>query len=453
MPKLFLMSSTSVPKGTRDFLPDQMSGRKFLLNLLEELFQRHAFLPIETPSMEKIDTLLGKYGEEGDRLIFKVLNRGDRLSRALSSICSQSDIAVKETNSLADAALRYDLTIPFARFISQHRNDLHFPFKRYQIQPVWRADRPQKGRYREFVQCDVDIIGSSSILNELELIQITGEAFSSLGLSDVIVKINHRKLLEGIVTETGTNVPFQKITIVLDKWEKIGLEAVKNELSQAGMKEKEIEVLIRYVHQNTSINSIQTLPSNQMIEAGCSELEQILDWADKYCKVKVELDLKLARGLDYYTGIIIEAIHPEFGSSILGGGRYDNLTGMFGLPGVSGVGISFGADRIYDLLSLKRLLPESPFNRKSVLILNLGAEPEWMIRAASLIRESDAVADIYPDESKLKKQMKFANDKGFDFVVFMGAKERSEGTLKIRNMQSGDELELKSDELSTFFKK
>ena len=231
------------------------------------------------------------------------------------------------------------------------------------------------------------------------------------------------------------------------------IRSSKNELSQAGMKEKEIEVLIRYVHQNTSINSIQTLPSNQMIEAGCSELEQILDWADKYCKVKVELDLKLARGLDYYTGIIIEAIHPEFGSSILGGGRYDNLTGMFGLPGVSGVGISFGADRIYDLLSLKRLLPESPFNRKSVLILNLGAEPEWMIRAASLIRESDAVADIYPDESKLKKQMKFANDKGFDFVVFMGAKERSEGTLKIRNMQSGDELELKSDELSTFFKK
>lgn len=418
--------------------------------MLEELFQRHAFLPIETPSMEKLETLLGKYGEEGDRLIFKVLNRGERLDRALESICGQSNSS-RDGNLLADAALRYDLTIPFARFISQHRNDLHFPFKRYQIQPVWRADRPQKGRYREFVQCDVDIIGSRSILNEIELLQIIGEAFSDLGLSDVLVKINHRKLLEGIILKTGTKVPFKEITIVLDKWDKIGLEAVENELLSLGMSQHEFEMLMGYVHDNMSVDRLQKLPSNELIEAGRSELEQILKWTARYGKVKVELDLKLARGLDYYTGIIIEAIHPEFGSSILGGGRYDNLTGMFGLPDVSGVGISFGADRIYDLLSLKGLLPESLFNRKSVLILNLGAGTGQLIEAADGIRNSGAAVEIYPDAAKLKKQMKFANDKGFDFVVFMG--EEDSETIRIRNMKSGLEFECLRNELNTFFER
>ena len=442
----------SIPKGTRDFTPVEMVKRNFIFETIKSVFQRFGYLPIETPAMENLSSLLGKYGEEGDKLLFKILNSGDYLSKV------SGEISNTESNKLAleicEKGLRYDLTVPFARFVVQNLNEITFPFKRYQIQPVWRADRPQKGRYREFYQCDVDVIGSNSLLNEVELIQIIDKVFQSLKIGTVI-KMNNRKILLGIAEMIGEPEKFIDITVAIDKLEKIGIDKVKEELLSRGINESAIEKLKPVFDLKGSnkdkINDLKKIISSSEVGLkGIEEVETILGYFDKLTiNTDLELDLTLARGLNYYTGAIFEvkAKDVEIGS-ICGGGRYDDLTGVFGLKDVSGVGVSFGADRIYDVMEQLSIFPTEIVSSTKVMFVNFGEKEEmYCLPLLQKLRENGVNAEIFPEPAKMKKQMSYANNKNIPFVVLVGENEMSQGFLTVKNMISGEQSEIKFEEL------
>ena len=440
----------SIPKGTRDFLPVEMARRNYIFDTIRSVFRAFAFEPIETPSLENLSTLMGKYGEEGDKLLFKVLNSGD----FMEGVDFGQDYH-KVAPQICERGLRYDLTVPFARFVVQHRDQVVFPFRRYQLQPVWRADRPQKGRYREFYQCDADMIGSDSLLNELELVQMIDEVFHRLGIN-VTVKINNRKVLAGIAEMIGAPDRLVDITVAIDKLDKIGLDNVRAELAERGLSEEQIAALDPVFALEGSadekIARLEDLFSHTEVgQKGIEELKELfrlIGTANPRCTV--ELDLTLARGLNYYTGAIFEvkARDVQIGS-ICGGGRYDNLTGIFGMPGVSGVGISFGADRIYDVLTELQAFPEGLEQAARVMFINFGpAEQAACITIAARLRTAGISALIYPDSAKMKKQMDYANRKGIPFVAFVGESEMRDGTVTLKNMADGSQQTLTVDELT-----
>jgi histidyl-tRNA synthetase len=437
----------SIPKGTRDFSPEEMMRRNFIFDTIKEIFQRFGYLPIETPAIENLSTLTGKYGEEGDRLLFKILNSGDYLKKT-----NEEDFESPNLNKLAvkicEKGLRYDLTVPFARYIVQNRNDITFPFKRYQIQPVWRADRPQRGRYREFYQCDVDVIGSNSLINEVELVLIIDEVFIKLGI-DTIIKINNRKILSGIAEVIGEADKMIDITVAIDKLEKIGLEKVNEELSAKGLSKQAIEKLqpilnLEGILQEKFPKLKEILKDSKIGMEGIEELMTMLTYLkDLKLKNKWTFDLTLARGLNYYTGAIFEVVAKDikFGS-ICGGGRYDDLTGIFGLPEVSGVGISFGADRVYDVMNELNLFPEESSITSKVMFVNFGKEEEkYCLKLLKKIRESGISSELYPDSAKMKKQMKYANNKNIPYVILVGENEMKNNLLTVKDMQSGEQTE------------
>ncbi|MGM0621558.1 MAG: histidine--tRNA ligase [Bacteroidota bacterium] len=443
----------SVPKGTRDFLPSEMVHRNYILDTIKDVFRLYGFQPIETPAMENLSTLMGKYGEEGDKLLFKILNSGDFVSKVSDDIYNEKD-SVKLTSQISEKGLRYDLTVPFARFVVQHQNEITFPFKRYQIQPVWRADRPQKGRYREFYQCDVDVIGSTSLLNEAELVQIIDEVFQRLKI-ETVVKINNRKILAGIAETIGEKERITDITIAIDKLEKIGLEKVNEELSAKGVSDEAIQKLqpILGLEGDTAskLGQLEEIISTSEIGVqGIEEMKTLFSYLEKMNLVtNFELDLTLARGLNYYTGSIIEvkAKDVEMGS-ICGGGRYDDLTGIFGLKNVSGVGISFGAERIYDVLTQLDLFPPESAETTKVLFVNFGEKEEaYCLLMLSKLRGNGINAEIYPDSAKMKKQMNYANKKDIPFVVLAGESEMAAQKFTLKNMESGEQTLVTSEDL------
>ena len=433
----------SIPKGTRDFGPQEMSRRNYIFNTIREVYSLYGFEQIETPAMENLSTLMGKYGEEGDKLLFKILNSGDFL-RGIST----EDLASGATGHLAaqlcEKGLRYDLTVPFARYVVQHREELALPFRRYQIQPVWRADRPQKGRYREFYQCDADVVGSDSLLCEVELMQIVDEVFRRFGIR-VCIKINNRKILSGIAEMIGEADKIVDITVAIDKLDKIGLDAVNEELREDGIGEEAIQKLQPIIKlSGSNAEKIKTmrevLAGSEVGQKGIDEVEYVLSKLSTLHS-QLELDLTLARGLNYYTGCIFEvkALDVEIGS-ITGGGRYDNLTGIFGMPGLSGVGISFGADRIYDVLNQLNLYPEAVTTATQVLFINFGEkETDYSLPIISQLRGQGIRCEIYPDASKMKKQMQYANQKGIPFVAMTGETEMQAGKVMLKNMTSGEQ--------------
>ena len=433
------MAKLNTPKGTRDFLPEQVARRNYIFQTVTDVFDTFGFSPIETPAMELKETLMGKYGEEGDRLIFKILARGDKLKKALSN---------DSEAQLSEEALRYDLTVPFARFVVQHQNDLSFPFKRYQIQPVWRADRPQKGRYREFYQCDVDMIGSDSLLNEVELIQLVSEVFTKLKLPEATIKLNNRKILEGIAQVIGEPEKLIDITVALDKLDKIGREKVEAELRKKGLSDDAISQL-GVLFENSSLESVSGFLSDSEVgQKGVEELNFIFDYAKELGLKNCEFDPTLARGLNYYTGAIFEVVHPDFPSSICGGGRYDDLTGIFGLKNVSGVGVSFGADRIYDLMLDKELFPVQVSETTKLMFVNFGeTEAKQCVKWAYALRLEGINTEVYPDLAKMKKQMKYANDKNIPFVALVGDREIESGLLTVKDMIKGDQWEVSISDL------
>ncbi len=440
------MQKPSIPKGTRDFGPQEMSRRNYIFNTIREVYSLYGFQQIETPAMENLSTLMGKYGEEGDKLLFKILNSGDFL-RGISA----DDLANGATGHLAaqlcEKGLRYDLTVPFARYVVQHREELTLPFRRYQIQPVWRADRPQKGRYREFYQCDADVVGSDSLLCEVELMQIIDTVFQRFGIR-VCIKINNRKILSGIAEMIGEADKIVDITVAIDKLDKIGLEAVNEELREDGISEEAIQKLQPIINlSGTNAEKIatmrQVLSGSEIGQKGIDEVEYVLNnlSAPNALTNPLELDLTLARGLNYYTGCIFEvkALDVEIGS-ITGGGRYDNLTGIFGMPGLSGVGISFGADRIYDVLNQLNLYPEAVTTATQVLFINFGEkETAYSLPIIARLREQGIRCEIYPDASKMKKQMQYANQKAIPFVIMTGETEMAEGKVMLKNMATGEQ--------------
>lgn len=436
------------PKGMRDFSPTEMAKRNHIFHTIEKHFKRYGFEQIETPTMENRGTLTGKYGEEGDRLIFNVLNSGDYLSKVDHLDRSDSSSL---TPQIADKAMRYDLTVPFARYVVQHQNEISFPFRRYQIQPVWRADRPQKGRYREFYQCDADIIGSNSLLNEIDLIQLFDGVLSELGLKDFTIKINHRKLLNGLAEMIGRADKLIDITVAIDKLDKIGEEKVKAELSDRGLTNEEIvklQPLFELKGDNILVLSKlkELLKDTKSGQEGIAEMEELLGYlaAVKIETAKIELDLSLARGLNYYTGCIFEvSTHEVEMGSICGGGRYADLTGIFGLPNLSGVGISFGADRIYDVMEQLKLFPEGITVQTQVMITNFGkAEATYGLGLAQQLRAAGIAAELYPDAVKLGKQFKYADQKQIPFVLLLGAEEMKSGVFKLKNLASGEQEEM-----------
>lgn len=443
----------SIPKGTRDFGTLEMMRRNYIFETIKTIFKKYGYSPIETPAMENLSTLLGKYGDEGDKLLFKILNSGN-----YSKNVSEEDLGEENINKLSskitEKGLRYDLTVPFARFVVQHRHEIQFPFKRYQIQAVWRADRPQKGRYREFYQCDVDVIGSNSMLNEFELMQIVDEVFTKLDIS-VVLKINNRKILEGIAEIVGAADKFLEITIAIDKIDKIGLENVCKELEANNLSKDAIKKLIPILENKR--NSFETiefleklLKDSEIGLKGIEEIKSIFNYLEiSPLNTDVELDLSLARGLNYYTGAIFEvkAKDIEIGS-ISGGGRYDNLTEIFGLKDVSGVGISFGADRIYDVLASLEKFPETIKSPVEVLFVNFGKEEEKLaIKLAHKLRKSGISCEIYPDKAKLDKQFKYANNKNINFVIIIGENELKNGIVSIKNMISGEQENVDIEEI------
>jgi len=439
----------SIPKGTRDFLPIEMARRNYIFDSIRSVFRTFAFEPIETPSLENLSTLMGKYGEEGDKLLFKVLNSGD----FMEGVDFNQDYH-KVAPQICDRGLRYDLTVPFARFVVQHRDQITFPFRRYQLQPVWRADRPQKGRYREFYQCDADMIGSPSLLNELELVQMIDMVFAKLGVN-VCVKINNRKVLAGIAEMIGAPDKMVDITVAIDKLDKIGLDNVRAELAERGLIAEQISALDPVFSLSGSaaekITALESMFANVEVgQKGAAELKELFGYIDAAgVKCEVELDLTLARGLNYYTGAIFEvkAKDVQIGS-ICGGGRYDNLTGIFGMPDVSGVGISFGADRIYDVLTELNAFPEGLEQAARVMFINFGsAEQAACIGIAAQLRAAGISALIYPDAAKMKKQMDFANRKQVPFVAFVGENEMRDGTVTLKNMADGSQKTMSVDEL------
>ncbi len=449
----------SIPKGTRDFGPQEMSRRNYIFNTIREVYSLYGFQQIETPAMENLSTLMGKYGEEGDKLLFKILNSGDFL-RGISS----DDLAAGATGHLAaqlcEKGLRYDLTVPFARYVVQHREELALPFRRYQIQPVWRADRPQKGRYREFYQCDADVVGSDSLLCEVELMQIIDEVFRRFGIR-VCIKINNRKILSGIAEMIGEADKIVDITVAIDKLNKIGLEAVNEELREDGISEEAIQKLQPIINlSGTNEEKIatmrQVLAGSEVGQKGIDEVEYVLNTLSNQNNQNtlinpLELDLTLARGLNYYTGCIFEvkALDVEIGS-ITGGGRYDNLTGIFGMPGISGVGISFGADRIYDVLNQLDLYPEAVTTATQVLFINFGEkETAYSLPIIAGLRAQGIRCEIYPDASKMKKQMQYANQKAIPFVAMTGETEMTEGKVMLKNMTTGEQKLVAPEDIAT----
>ena len=441
----------SIPKGTRDFGPAEMAGRNYIFDTIRSVFKKYGFNPLETPSMENLSTLLGKYGDEGDKLLFKILNSGD----AFAGVEPQQ---LENSNALSlkvcEKGLRYDLTVPFARYVVQHQNELAFPFKRYQIQPVWRADRPQKGRYREFYQCDVDVIGSKSLINELELVQIVDEVFAKFGIN-VCIKINNRKVLQGLAEVIGHPDKLVDITVAIDKIDKIGLDAVKAELAERGIDEKGIAtiepVLVLSGTTEEKIAAMKgILATSEAGLKGVAELEELFGYiAVAGIKQEVEIDLSLARGLNYYTGAIFEVKAKDFAiGSICGGGRYDDLTGIFGLPGMSGVGISFGADRIYDVLQGLDKFPKEAIGGTKVLFSNMGdAEVAYSLPIIAGLRSQGINCEIYPDKTKLKKQFDYAAKKNIPYFVIVGEQEIADGVVNIKNQLTGEQIVCKKDEI------
>ena len=439
------MQKPSIVKGTRDFSPEEMAKRNYIFDTIREVYKLFGYKQIETPAMESLSTLMGKYGEEGDKLLFKILNSGDYLSNITDDELAEKNSS-RLTTKISEKGLRYDLTVPFARYVVMHRNEITFPFKRYQIQPVWRADRPQKGRYREFFQCDADVVGSDSLINEVELLQIIDEVFRRLKIR-VCIKLNNRKILSGIAEIIGEPEKIVDITVAIDKLDKIGLEKVNEELQSKGIPAEAIEKLqpiILLEGDNTSkLETLkESLSGSEIGLKGVEEIEFILNKA-KLLNIasEVELDLTLARGLNYYTGAIIEvkALDVQIGS-ITGGGRYDNLTGIFGLPNVSGVGISFGADRIFDVLNQLELYPEDSTQGTKVLFANFGsAEEDYILPIISQLRGRGISAEIYPEAAKMKKQMSYADSNKIPYVVIVGEDEMRECKVTLKNMQSGDQ--------------
>lgn len=446
--------NSSIPKGTRDFGPDEMARRNYIFDTIRAVFRLYGYQQIETPAMENLTTLMGKYGEEGDRLIFKILNSGDFMD-GLSSDERSMLPALKLTNRISEKALRYDLTVPFARFVVMNQSKISFPFKRYQIQPVWRADRPQKGRYREFYQCDADVIGSNSLINELELIQIINEVYERLGL-EVIVKVNNRKILKGIADVLGEQEKFVAIVTALDKIDKIGKKGVFDELAAKDIPASSIQRLEAFIEDAFDANGRSAILSGTSLfsdsdagQAGVKEMNELFTLCNSLGINNVEFDFTLARGLNYYTGTIIEvkAKDLEFGS-ICGGGRYDDLTGIFGMPGVSGVGVSFGADRIYDVLLEKDLFPGGITAAVKLMFVNFGGEEEqYALSLVARSRQAGISAEIYPDAAKIKKQLAYADNKKIAFVALAGSDERISGSVTLKNMGSGEQLKLTVDEL------
>ena len=439
----------SIPKGTRDFGPTEMAGRDYIFNTIRNIFKLYGYAPIETPAMENLSTLLGKYGEEGDKLLFKILNSGDSFVGVDASMLNNSNaLSVR----VCEKGLKYDLTVPFARYVVQHQNEIVFPFKRYQIQPVWRADRPQKGRYREFYQCDVDVIGSKSLINELELVQIVDAVFRKLDIK-VCIKINNRKILTGISEIIGHPDKLIDITVAIDKIDKTGIEAVKEELRSKGLNEKAISTIEPILNlKGTTLEKLSAmrpiLASSETGTLGLDELEKVFELIDNVgISQEVELDLSLARGLSYYTGAIFEvkAKDTEMGS-ICGGGRYDDLTGIFGLPNMSGVGISFGADRIYDVLLTLNKFPSDAVEGTKVLFTNLGEEEViYSLPLLKSLREAGIVAEIYTESAKLKKQFDYANKRSVPFMVIVGEEEMNKGCVNLKNLVSGEQETLSKD--------
>ena len=443
----------SIPKGTRDFGPVEMAKRNYIFDTIKEVYALYGFQQIETPAMETLQTLMGKYGEEGDKLLFKILNSGDYMNK-VSDEDLHSLNSLKLAAKLCEKGLRYDLTVPFARYVVQHREELQLPFKRYQIQPVWRADRPQKGRYREFYQCDADVVGSVSLLNEVELMQIVDTVFTKFGVR-VCIKINNRKILTGIAEVIGEAEKIVDITVAIDKLDKIGLEKVNEELRNDGISEEAIEKLQPIISLSGSNEEkleviSQVLAGSETGQKGVEETRFILDTLKAVgLNNEIELDLTLARGLNYYTGAIFEvkALDTPMGS-ITGGGRYDNLTGIFGLPGLSGVGISFGADRIYDVLNALDLYPKEAVNSTQVLFINFGeTETAYCLPIVGKLRQAGIRSEIFPDKAKMKKQMSYANAKNIPFVVLAGENEMAAGKVTLKNMESGEQTLVTAEEL------
>ena len=441
----------SIPKGTRDFGPAEMAGRNYIFDTIRSVFKKYGFNPLETPSMENLSTLLGKYGDEGDKLLFKILNSGDAFSKVQPDELENSNaLSLK----VCEKGLRYDLTVPFARYVVQHQNELAFPFKRYQIQPVWRADRPQKGRYREFYQCDVDVIGSKSLINELELVQIVDEVFAKFDIN-VCIKINNRKVLQGLAEVIGHPDKLVDITVAIDKIDKIGLDAVKAELTERGIDEKGISTIEPVLTlSGTTAEKLATmkeiLASSEAGLKGLAELEELFGYiAVAGIKQEVEIDLSLARGLNYYTGAIFEVKAKDFAiGSICGGGRYDDLTGIFGLPGMSGVGISFGADRIYDVLQGLDKFPKEAIGGTKVLFSNMGdAEVAYSLPIIAGLRAQGINCEIYPDKTKLKKQFDYAAKKNIPYFVIVGEQEIADNVVNIKNQITGEQIICKKDEI------
>lgn len=443
----------SIPKGTRDFSPIEMAKRNYIFNTIKEVFLLYGFQQIETPAMENLSTLMGKYGEEGDKLLFKMLNSGDYLKNAPAEMLEKHDY-IHLIPKISEKGLRYDLTVPFARYVVMHRNDIQFPFKRYQIQPVWRADRPQKGRYREFYQCDADVVGSDSLMNEIELVGMINEVFKRFGIN-VIIKINNRKVLSGIAEVIGAPDKIVDITVAIDKIDKIGLENVNAELLEKGLSQEAVDALQPLLTLSGSneekLATLSTLlASSEVGMKGVEELRYVLTNSEaQQPKGVVELDVSLARGLNYYTGTIIEVKAKDVAiGSITGGGRYDNLTGVFGMPGTSGVGISFGADRIYDVLNTLELYPKDTLASTKVLFVNFGEkEGAQSLQYVMKLRANGIPAEIYPDSTKMKKQMSYANDKNVAYVAMVGETEMANGTIAFKCMETGEQENLTIDEV------
>lgn len=435
------MGKPSIPKGTRDFLPEQMAGRNYIFDTAKSVFKKFGFLQIETPAVENLSTLTGKYGDEGDQLMFKILNRGDKFKKAVANANENST-----ESQFTELALKYDQTVPFARFVVQNQNELTFPFKRYQIQPVWRADRPGKGRYREFYQCDVDVVGTDSLLCEVEFIQIYNEVLSKLKIPNFTIKMNNRKVLAGIAEVTGEQSRMVDITVSIDKLDKIGIEKVKEEMLSKGVSEMAIskiqpflELSGTFEEKTAALKSI--LADSEIGLKGVEELEFIYNYCKQLnCDDTLELDVTLARGLNYYTGAIFEVVSEGFKGSICGGGRYDGLTDQFGLKGMGCVGISFGADRIYDVMLENDLFPKEKLDALDVLFVNFGAkEEQYIMPLAGRLRAEDISVEIYPKKAKMQKQMSYADAKGAKFVVMIGENEMASGMIRVKNMTSGDQ--------------
>jgi len=446
----------SIPKGTRDFSPIDVAKRSYIMNTIKEQFQLFGFHPIETPSFENSDTLMGKYGEEGDRLIFKILNSGDYLNKVDDALYTAKE-STKMTSKISEKALRYDLTVPFARYVVQHQNEIDFPFKRYQIQPVWRADRPQKGRFREFYQCDADVVGSKSLWQEIDFIQLYDRVFSKLGLEGVTIKMNNRKILSGIAEVIGASDKLIDFTVALDKLDKIGEDGVKKEMLGKGISESAIEKVKSLFNftgtTSEKINKLkELLASSEEGMKGVEELEFIINTINEIPldKTSLDLDVTLARGLNYYTGAIFEVSAPEGVKmgSIGGGGRYDDLTGIFGLKDVSGVGVSFGLDRIYLVLEELGLFPETVASTTKALFINFGeAEALYSLKTIHQLRNNGIIAELYPDSAKMNKQMKYANKRKVSFVILAGTSEMENKNYTVKNMETGVQESVNLEEL------